>query len=162
MLQAHMPLRSVMSQGINGMMPGGKGPHGHRGDGLMQAAGMSFGIDAYSAFRGMFEGGAGPMGMNVGAGLSGAGLHGYSVGMRGPPLGLAGIGSDLVARFHQSHAPPAESADMRQPVTQPDPAPPSKSAYYDLENVPDILTNGGRYICIIYIYIYIYYMYIYI
>ena len=154
MLQPHMPMRNVLSQGINGMMSVGKGGQQGRGDQLMQPSGMSFGMDAYNAFRGMFEGGGSAMGINIGAGLSGNGLQGYSNtivsnsmfgsnGMRGPSLNLLGLGHDLLtARLGQSQSLQSASdgsADQRQA----DNAMPTKSNYYDLENVPDILTRGG-------------------
>ena len=122
------------------MMSGNKGSS-HRGDRLVPSPGMNFGVDAYTAFRGMFETG-GPMGsignmgnMAINAGLSGHSLQ-YSAPVRNGALGLPGIGADLMARIQHSNNQHGEQGDMSEV--------PSKVAEYDLENMPDILTNGGR------------------
>ena len=100
MKQSGMPSAGMgpgMSNGLNGIMTGkGSMP---RVDPRMGSGHISFGVDAYNAFRGMFEN-SGPIGMNIGAGLSGSGLigQGYSAPMRssgsvGLPVGAESPGA---------------------------------------------------------------------
>ena len=134
-----------MSNGLNGMMAGkGSIP---RVDPRMGSGHISFGVDAYNAFRGMFEN-SGPIGINIGAGLSGSGLigQGYSAPMRGSgSMGLPSLGADFVARFNQQSQQQVggEGGDSRFRESEPL-ASASKAQYDDLENVADILTFGGR------------------
>ena len=138
-------LGHAMSHGFNGMMTGKGGIP--RGDPRMGSGHITFGVDAYNAFRGMFDH-SGPIGINVGAGLSGSGLigQGYSAPMRSAPLGLPSLGADFVSRFHQQTQQPGggESVESRYREMEPPVAAPPKAQYDDLENVADILTFGGR------------------
>ncbi len=152
MKQSGMPSAGMgpgMSNGLNGIMTGkGSMP---RVDPRMGSGHISFGVDAYNAFRGMFEN-SGPIGMNIGAGLSGSGLigQGYSAPMRSSgSVGLPALGADFVARFHQQSQQQqqqhvgGEGGDSRFRDSEPL-ASASKAQYDDLENVADILTFGGR------------------
>jgi hypothetical protein len=151
MKQSGMPPAGMgpgMSNGLNGIMTGkGSMP---RVDPRMGSGHISFGVDAYNAFRGMFEN-SGPIGMNIGAGLSGSGLigQGYSAPMRSSgSVGLPALGADFVARFHQQSQQQhvgGEGGDSRFRDSEPL-ASASKAQYDDLENVADILTFGGRYV----------------
>ena len=151
MLPNQMPLRT------DGMLRA-RGSSG-RSDALMPSGSISFGVDAYNAFRGMFES-SGSMGVNIAAGPSGgSGLIGSQplpVTMRGPSglgnMGLpalsAELSSDFVYRFPQASASHGDGiGDVREAREVNEfasaPAPAFKSAYADLANVPDILTNGG-------------------
>jgi hypothetical protein len=141
MLPSQMPLRA------DGMFRG-KGNSG-RGDGLLPSGGMSFGVDAYNAFRGMFES-SGSMGINVAASLSGGsgqiGMQQLPVPVRSAPLGLTALGSDFASRFSQPSVAQGlgeGGVDNREGEREAGSSS-YKSAYADLENVPDILTNGGR------------------
>jgi hypothetical protein len=151
MLPNQMPLRT------DGMLRA-RGSSG-RSDALMPSGSISFGVDAYNAFRGMFES-SGSMGVNIAAGPSGgSGLIGSQplpVTMRGPSglgnMGLpalsAELSSDFVSRFPQASASHGDGiGDVREAREVNEfasaPAPAFKSAYADLANVPDILTNGG-------------------
>ena len=136
-----MPMRPMGPNGMGGMMQSKAG-----GSGVMHG-GINFGVDAYNAFRGMFDGGGGPMGapmgsignISIGSGFSGTGLnHSSATGpMRVGLPGLPSINAEFGARVSQ--APQGENGinETADPGA-------SKAGEIDLENVPDILTNGGR------------------
>jgi len=142
--------------GINGLMPN-HSVNQQRPDSLKSQGGqmsqMSFGVEAYTAFRSMFD----PMtqnsmiGINVAAGMSGSGLQGYGMPL-GRGVGLTSLNNnDLNAQrlvqqpLLHPPLPLPENMELRQHDAMPaKPAYNMNNNYSDLDAMPDILTNGGR------------------